>query len=159
MNAKAWVRPVVLAVSCLILGFVGGWSLATIGGDEVALPAANVDVTVEEPAPSTTNVTETEATPPARDAVAIQVLNGTTTDGLAAKTATTIKSLGYTKVAVDTGPSQTGPTTIYYRDNQKLAAEQLAKDMQLTEVQPIAGTPLETSAAASAQVIVLLGAQ
>jgi hypothetical protein len=157
VSGSSWIRPVVLAVSCLILGFVGGWSLATLGGDNVSLPDASVDLTVQEPAPRTTTVETQAEQPPARNTVVVAVLNGTTRSGFAATTAAQLKTLGYTSVSTGNTPGQTGPTVIYYRDAAKLAADQLAKDMRVDTVTPIAGTPLALSAPASAQLIVVLG--
>ena len=157
VTSSSRIRPIVLAVSCLILGFVGGWALATVGGDEVALPDANVDVTVERPAPKTTTVEPTEATPPARGTVGVSVLNGTTRAGLAATTATTLKTLGYTKVAAGNTAAQTGPTVVYYREGARIAADQLAKDLQAETVSPLDGTSLAPSTGADTQLVVVLG--
>lgn len=158
VSSSSPIRPIVLAVSCLILGFVGGWALATVGGDEVALPDANVDVTVEQPAPRTTTVAPKEAAPPARSAVVVKVLNGTSRAGLAATTATTLTGLGYTKVTAGNTTSQTGPTVVYYRKGAKPAADQLAKDLQSETVTPLDGTALAQSAGADTQLVVVLGA-
>lgn len=157
MSGSNWVRPVILAVSCLILGFVGGWSLASVGGDKVSLPDASVDVTVQEPTPRTTTVETRAERAPARGTVAVAVLNGTTRAGLAATTATQLRGLGYTTVTTGNTSAQTGPTIIYYRDAAKLAADQLAKDMQLDTVTPIAGTPLAQSAPSTAELVVVIG--
>jgi hypothetical protein len=141
----------------LILGFVGGWSLANVGGDSVSLPDASVDVTVQEPTPRTTTVETQAERAPSRSTVAVAVLNGTTRAGLAATTATQLKGLGYATVTTGNTPAQTGPTVIYYRETAKLAADQLAKDMQVDTVTPIAGTPLAQSAPSTVQLVVVLG--
>jgi hypothetical protein len=145
----------VLAVSCLVLGFVGGWSLATVGGDDVKLPDANVDVTVEKPAPRTETVAPARGeTPPERAQVTVAVLNGTGTAGLAAQTATQLKELGYAKVTTGNTPARTGPSVVYFRDGAKAAADRLAKDLKLESALPIEGTPLET---AEGQLVLVLG--
>lgn len=145
-----------LAVSCLVLGFVGGWSLATVGGDDVPLPEANVDVTVQEPAPRTQTVAPaTEEAPPERAQVAVAVLNGTSTAGLAADTATELKGLGYAKVTTGNTPTRSGPSVVYFRQDAKLAGDQLAKDLQIASLLPIEGTPLEST---DGQVVLVLGA-
>ena len=152
------VRPVVLAASCLVIGFVGGWALANVGGDGVSLPAANIDVTVEQPAPKTSTVdTPPEATAPERDSLVVSVLNGTTRPGFAATTATSLKGLGYTTVTSGNTPTKDGPTTVYYREGLKAAADQLASDLQTTTVAPIEESPVATSADAATQLIVILG--
>src|SRR5262249_24956310 len=83
---SAWVRPIVLAVSCLILGFVAGWVLHGSSDNTTALPSASVDTTVTQPPPRTTSV-PTEVPPPPRSQVSLLVLNGTGQAGLAARTA------------------------------------------------------------------------
>ena len=148
----------VLAVSCLVLGFVAGFSIASVGGNEVSLPDANVDVTVQEPTPRTTTVETRAERPPARNTVAVSVLNATTRSGLAATTATRLKSLGYATVTTGNTSTQNGPTAIYYREAAKLAADQLARDMQVHTVTPIAGTPIAQTAPSTAQLVVVLGA-
>lgn len=161
MNGSNWIRPVVLAVSCLILGFVGGWSLASMGGDTVKLPDASVDVTVQEPAPRTdtpvaTAEQPTTAAAPDRAGVSVAVLNGSGVTGRAAQTATRLKGVGYSTVATGDAPRRSG-NVVYYRADQKPAADQLASDLQITEVTAIEGSPVATSAPASAQVVVVLG--
>lgn len=158
VSSSNWIRPVVLAVSCLILGFVGGWALASVGGDEIALPDARVDVTVEPPAPKSTTVTPpTDAAPPARSNVVVSVLNGTTRAGLAARTATTLKGLGYRTLTIGTATAKAGPTVVYHRDDAKPAADQLATDLQVDTVTALGGTPFAQSAAPDTQVVVVLG--
>jgi hypothetical protein len=128
-----------------------------MGGDDVSLPDASVDVTVQEPAPRTSTVATQAERAPARNTVVVTVLNGTTRSGFAATTATQLKELGYSSVSTGNTPAQTGPTVIYYREAAKLAADQLAKDIQVDTVTPLAGTPLAQSAPSSAQLVVVLG--
>jgi hypothetical protein len=157
VSSSNWIRPVILAVSCLIIGFVGGWSLSNVGGDSVSLPEANVDVTVQRPAPATTTVAPVDAQVPARDAVVVQVLNGTGRAGLAASTTTRLKGLGYAKVSTGNTSSQSGATVVYFREGSRAAAERLAADLKVATVTAIAGTPLASGASGSAQVVVVLG--
>ncbi len=158
VSSSNWIRPVVLAVSCLILGFVGGWALASVGDDELALPDARVDVTVVDPAPKTTTVAPpAPAEPPARDKVVVSVMNGTTRAGLAASTARTLRGLGYSTVSIGTATARPGPTVVFYREGSRPAAEQLAKDLQVATVTALDGTPYAQSTAAGTQLVVLLG--
>jgi len=157
VNSSNWIRPVILAVSCLIIGFVGGWSLSNVGGDSVSLPEANVDVTVQRPAPATTTVAPVDAQVPGRDVVVVQVLNGTGRAGLAAGTAAQLKGLGYAKVSTGNTSSLSGPTVVYFREGARAAAERLAADMKVATVSAIAATPLASSASGSAQVVLVLG--
>ncbi len=158
MAASNWVRPVVLGASCLVLGFVGGWTLANVGGDTVSLPEANVDVTVEPSAPKTASVAEPVEKTPERGTVSVAVLNGTTTPGRAAQTATQLKELGYTTVATGNIGTQSGPSTVYFVAGAKPGADQLAKDLQLSTVTPIEGTAIAAdSEAAGSKVVLVLG--
>lgn len=83
-----WVRPLVLAVSCLILGFVAGWALR--GGEDspIIIPAAASEptptVTVEtpQPPPETTTDTQTSTDPFGEDTT------GTTATGPSTTTVT-----------------------------------------------------------------------
>ncbi len=158
MPTSHWARPVVLAVSCLILGFVGGWALATVG-DQTTLPDARVDVTVDPPAPKTTTVDpRAAAEPPARGEVTVNVLNGTTQSGLAASTAATLKGLGYTTVATGNASTKTGPSVVYFADGQRPAADQLATDLQIQTVTPLAGSPVAQTAGGGSELVVFIGA-
>jgi len=183
MNGPNWIRPVILAASCLILGFVGGWTLASLGGDTVDLPDASVDVTVTDTTPATdatgttadptdttgtaaTDGTDTQASTgtgtdaaapaPPRDTVAVAVLNGSGVNGKAAETATQLTGLGYANVQTGNAERRTG-SVAYFRPDAKPAADQLASDLQITEVAPIEGSPVASSAPATAQVVVVLG--
>jgi hypothetical protein len=158
MATSNWVRPVVLGASCLVLGFVGGWTAASIGDDTVALPDAKVDVTVEPSAPKTTSVAEPVAKPPERSTVSVAVLNGTTTPGRAAQTAAQLKDRGYTTVATGNTGTVAGPTVVYFRQGAKPGADLLATDLQVTRVSPIEGTSIAADAEATkSQVVVVLG--
>ncbi len=178
MNGSNWIRPVILAVSCLILGFVGGWTLASVGGDTVDLPDASLDVTVgdttaatdgtptgaqtgtgEQPAGTDTGTAtggETPDAPPARDTVNVAVLNGSGVNGKAGETATTLKGLGYTTVQTGNAATRSGDV-VYYRADAKPAADQVAADLRIAEVSPIEGAAIASSAPAAAQVIIVLG--
>lgn len=157
MTSANVVRPLVLAVSCLVLGFVGGWTLATIGGDEVALPEANVDVTVQAPAPKTESIAAPVDDVPGRDAVVVSVLNGTPRAGFAASTAKQLQELGYTNVTPGNTPTRSGPTVVYFRDGSKPAADRLAADLKTQTVTPLEGSPLETGTQPQVQLVVVLG--
>jgi LytR cell envelope-related transcriptional attenuator len=180
-----WVRPVVLAVSCLVLGFVAGWALR--GGDDgaIIIPAApEATITAESPPPAaatteTTGTTATTATtdtappavtvpdpapppPPAlpeASAVTVAVLNGSGVTGLAGETATKLEGVGYTGVTPGNTAGQIGPTIVYYRPGEELAARKVAQDLGFgaAAVRPLTDAVPVTEAPAAAQVIVVLG--
>jgi len=157
------VRPLVLGLSCLILGFVAGWVLHGSGDSQTALPSASVDVTVAQPPPRTTSV-PTEAPPPARSQVSLLVLNGTGQAGLAAKTAARAGGLGYQNVGATNAPAGTFQTTVYFRSGQRTAAAEVARDLgyaaSTLQALPPAGPVRQVvdRAQPGAAVVVLLGA-
>lgn len=181
-GASAWGRPVALAASMLVLGFVGGWILRGDDGPVTVVPAATTTTADQgattateggDTAPATTEAdttgTDTTATapdtttappepPPARDAIALVVLNGTSTAGLAAQNATTAEGLGYTGVETGNAPTQTGPSVVYYRPGEVAAADVVAQDFQVSDVQELpASGPLATAVPSGAQVALVLG--
>lgn len=160
MNGANATRGIILAVSCLVLGFVGGWSVANLGGKTLSLPDANLDVTVAKANPVTSDVdtstgggTSTAAVNP--KAVAVLVLNASGVAGLAGKTRTTLIGKGYTAVTVDNAATVTG-NTIYYADGAQAAATAVGTDLQITRTAPLADSPIAASSG-GAKVVVLLG--
>lgn len=175
-----WVRPVVLAASCLVLGFVAGWALR--GGEEspIVIPQAAAEptqTTREEnppaPPPAATDTTatapqtttEVEPPPPPPPTlpeaatIKVAVLNGSGVTGLAGRTATQIEGLGYSGVTPGNTTGQTGPTIVYYRPEQELAARKVAQDLGygLSQVKELTAAVPAGEAPADAQVIVVLG--
>src|SRR4051794_39213259 len=82
-GGRAWLRPVALVVSCLVIGFIAGWVLRGDDGPATVLappapesagagPASTTGTTTTEPAttapPATTSSTAPQA-PPARDEI------------------------------------------------------------------------------------------
>jgi hypothetical protein len=159
-----WARPVLLAVACIIIGFVIGWFARGDGGG-VVLPTvadavqttatvSSVDTTATFGTTGTTGTTDTTGTTggtisgaPARDQINLVILNGTTTSGLAGTTQTQAESIGYTKVGKGDAP-ETQPTTVaYYRTGEDAAAQQVAADLGAqTEEQLVAGSAIESAA-------------
>jgi hypothetical protein len=165
-DSTEWVRPLILAISCLVLGFVGGW--VARGGEEnpVTLPEAGGEPIVTTPVqPPPPAVTETEPLPPAppplpeRSEVALAVLNGTTQQGLAAQTATRAQGLGYTGATPGNAPAQAGPTVVYFRAGNEQIALRVAQDLGLSsaQVQAFPEDGAFSEAPAGAQVVVVLG--
>jgi len=176
-GGRAWVRPVALVVSCLVIGFVAGWVLRGDDGPVTVLappapdqsgeaPAGTTGGTATAPAqtattPATTPATTAEeppAPPPARSEIDLAVLNGTNVTGQAAQTAAQAESLGYAGVTAGNAPTTTDPSTVYYRQGQQAAAERVATDLEVQSVQalPTSGA-LASAAPAGAQVVLVLG--
>ena len=153
----SWVRPVVLAASCLILGFVGGWVLRGGDDDPIVLPAAGVTT------PSATTGPHREPTPPPQplpepSGIRLAVLNGSGVSGLAGRTAAQAQGLGYPEVAVGNAPPRSGPSVVYFRPGARPAAQRAARDLGISRVLALPDdAALAAEAPADAQVILVLG--
>ncbi len=176
-GAASWGRPVVLAVSMLVLGFVGGWILRGDDGPVTVVPPATTTADAasgatttaggdgdsgESTAPTSTTPTAPATTappaPPARDTIELAILNATGTAGLAAQNQATAEGLGYTGVEVGNAPTQTGPSIVYFRAGDEAAADRVAEDFQVSGVLSLPDTgPLAAAAPGGAQVVLVLG--
>lgn len=185
-GGRAWVRPVLLVVSCLIIGFIGGWILRGDDGPVTVLAPTPEGDQSEVPvittgggggggtattgtsttgtsgggatAPTTTTAPEEPAPPPDRADITIAVLNGTSTTGLAAQTAGEAEGLGYVGVTAGNAPTSTSPTIVYFRPGQRAAAQRVARDLQVGAVQQLpASGALADAAPDGAEVVVVLG--
>jgi hypothetical protein len=173
-DRDGWLRPIVLGVSCLVIGFVFGWVVRG-GGDgssslvdrpppteTVTTPATSTQTTPASTAPSDTTPTGTAPTtplPPDRSTVRLAVLNGTGVTGLAGRTATSAEGLGYVNVTSGNAPAQTGPSVVYYRPGSREAALQAAQDLDVAggaSPLPASGS-LAEAAPPDADVIAVLG--
>lgn len=192
-GGRAWVRPVLLVVSCLVIGFIGGWILRgddgpvtvlapTPEGDQSEVPVittgggggggtATTGRTTTgtattgtgtsgggATAPTTTTAPQEPAAPPDRADIALAVLNGTSTTGLAARTAGEAEGLGYVGVTTGNAPTSTSPTIVYFRPGQRAAAQRVARDLQVSAVQQLPSSgALSDAAPDGAEVVVVLG--
>jgi hypothetical protein len=113
--------------------------------------------TVTAPA-TTTAAEEPTAPPPDRADIALAVLNGTSTTGLAAQTAGEAEGLGYVGVTAGNAPTSTSPTIVYFRPGQRAAAQRVARDLQVGAVQQLPATgALANAAPDQAEVVLVLG--
>jgi hypothetical protein len=172
---------VALVLSCLVIGFVGGWILRGDDGPVTVLAPTPEGEQAEVPvittgdggtgtattgtgtsggtatAPATT-AAEEPAAPPDRADIALAVLNGTNTSGLAAQTAGEAEGLGYVGVTAGNAPTSTSPTIVYFRDGQRAAAQRVARDLQVGAVQQLpASGALADAAPDEAEVVLVLG--
>jgi hypothetical protein len=171
-GTNAWARPVLLAVSCIVIGFVIGWfargdgggltlppvgqaieTTATVAPTDTTATSAAIDTMGTTATVDTTGATGTTGTTgstisgaPARDQIKLVVLNGTATKGLAAKTQAQAQAIGYVNVGKGNAAAQ--PTTIaYYRTGQDAAAKQVAADLGAqSEDALVAGSTIESAA-------------
>jgi hypothetical protein len=169
-GARAWLRPLLLVISCLIIGFVAGWVRRGDDGPATVLAPAAPEPAGEAPAttggtttaPATTAPATTApqepAAPPARDQIRLAVLNATDIQGAAGRAADEAESLGYTGVTAGNAPTTTDPDTVYYRAGQEAAADRVAADLQVDRVAALpASGALAAAVPAEAQVIVVIG--
>ncbi len=183
-GVNQWARPVLLAVACIVIGFVVGWFARGDGGG-VVLPTVADAVQTTATAPqvdtlgtsttfdttgttATTDTTGTTGTTgstvtgaPARDQINLVVLNGTDTSGLAANTQSQAESIGYRNVGIGGAP-ETQPTTVaYYRTGEDAAAKQVAADLGAQTEEPLTtGSGIESAAVAvqpDVDVVLVLG--
>jgi len=157
----AWWRPLALALSCLVIGFVLGW--AVFGGDEpgTLAPAAPGGAQAVDTSPRGTTVDAQDEPPgpPPRSEVQVAVLNGTDVDGLAARTAGEAEALGYADVIAGNAPTTAGPSTVYFRPGERPSAERLARDLDVAGVEPLPGDGgIAAAVPAGAAVALVLGA-
>jgi hypothetical protein len=166
-----WLRPVALILACLVLGFVGGWILRGDDGTVTVLDAgapapdttaaATDGETPTAPTATTAPATTAETPPPARSEIALVVLNGTDTAGLAAATAAEAESVGYTGVTTGNAPTSTDPSTAYHATGQEDAAGRVARDLRIDAIAPLpaSGAIADAARAAdpAADVVVVLG--
>ena len=85
------------------------------------------------------------------------VLNGTTTTGLAARTAEQLQQHGYSKAGALTGqpPGANQVTSVQYTSGHSADAQNVARALGVSQAQPIEGTV--ASLAPSATVVVIVG--
>jgi hypothetical protein len=169
-GARAWLRPLLLVISCLVIGFVAGWVLRGDDGPATVLAPAAPEPAGEAPAttggtttaPATTapatTAPEEPAAPPARDQIRLAVLNATDIQGAAGRVADEAESLGYTGVTAGNAPTTTDPDTVYYRAGQEAAADRVAADLQVDQVTALpASGALAAAVPGEAQVVLVIG--
>jgi LytR cell envelope-related transcriptional attenuator len=169
-GGRAWVRPVALVISCLVIGFVAGWILRGDDGPATVLappapepagegPAVTAGGTTTAPATTAPDATTAEEAPaPPRDQIRLAVLNATDITGAAGAAADEAESLGYSGVTAGNAPTTTDPDTVYYREGQQAAAERVAADLQIAEVAALPATgALASATPPDAQVVLVIG--
>jgi hypothetical protein len=128
----------------------------------------------DKPTPVPPNTTETPAPAGASDGVngpakadtEVVILNGTTTNGLAAEAKTSLTQNGYTadKIPTDTGPNQaTQQSTVYYASNRRRQALLVGRVLKIDRIQAVdkaTQTLADNSSdpAVTTDVVVVLGA-
>lgn len=149
------------AVACVVAGFLVGWFVRGDGGTAAVLPPVAAPTTPSGGGTTTTQTTATPAAPelPKPADIKVAVLNGTTIAGFAATTAGRARTLGYPAPTAGNTPTTSTPTTVYFREGKRPAAQRVAKDLGFTSIKalPTSG-PVATSAPAGADVVIVLGA-
>lgn len=143
-----------LGLAGVLAVVAGAFALTTLGDDDPATTPTVIDAGSPTPAPTAT-ATADAAT--ARQDTTVAVLNGTTTDGLAARLVDRLTAAGYQE-----GPrgnyadQQRASSVVYYRDGAADSARGVASVLEISEVAPIdaqtAAQPI-----GDAQVVVVAG--
>jgi hypothetical protein len=119
----------VLGVAAVVITQIGG------SNDKPATTAPNT--TQPSSANSTVTGSAGATAGPARADTEVVILNGTTTDGLAAKAKSSLTAAGYStdKIPTDTGPNQaTQQSTVYYAPNRRRQALSVARVLKIDRV-------------------------
>jgi hypothetical protein len=127
------------------------------GGGSKATPTATQSSPAGEVKPSSSHTTaQVKASNPAE--IAVVVLNGTSTAGLAHHLAGDLQQSGYTRAESSAGvpPGTHATTVVEYAHGHRAVAQAVAKTLDVNQVQAIEGTT--ASLAGSATVVVLAGA-
>jgi len=151
---KGWPWVVGALVIGVIAGGAAGW---IVRGHRTTTTTVTERAAVTAPSPATHARQAAAARRSARARVHLVVLNGTNITGLAARTATRARRLGYRTITVGNGPRVAGTTQIYFRDTSRATAEHVASDLRgATPRRLPAGSPL-IAQAPRGRVYVLLG--
>ncbi|HEX2702823.1 MAG TPA: LytR C-terminal domain-containing protein, partial [Solirubrobacteraceae bacterium] len=102
--------------------------------------------------------------PVARSSITVAVLNGTTTAGLAGALSAKLVGDGFVKGAIADATSQTAATTtVGYTKGNKVAAEEVARQLRISRASVVPVTSTNDATASSAgphpQVVVTIGVQ
>ena len=86
------------------------------------------------------------------------MLNGTETQGLAHRVASSLQQSGYSQAAAQSGqpPGNGQVTVVEYAEGDRAAAEAVARSLSVTQVQPM--EVAVSNLANSAKVVVIVGA-
>ncbi|MDX6646975.1 MAG: LytR cell envelope-related transcriptional attenuator [Miltoncostaeaceae bacterium] len=152
----SWLVPAAFLAVGLGVGFGLGWVLH--GGSGSTVGAGGTTTTT---APSTTATTAQPPVPSGPEAlrarVRLVILNGTDITGLAGRTETRARRLGYRNVETGNGPRVPGRSETYYRSGALPAARIVARDFGTSAPQLLpTGSPLRAQAPRGT-VFVLLG--
>jgi LytR cell envelope-related transcriptional attenuator len=152
----SWLVPAAFLVVGLGVGFGLGWVLHG-GSSSPAEPGGTTTTT----APSSTATTPQPTAPSGPEAlrarVRLVILNGTDITGLAARTETRARRLGYRRVETGNGPRVPGRSETYYRSGALPAALVVARDFGTSAPKLLPnGSPLRAQAPRGT-VFVLLG--
>jgi hypothetical protein len=156
---------IAVGLACLVGGFLVGWFTRGDGGGASVIPPAaagqaqpGAGTTGTTPGTTSTAAAVTPPAPPARSAIPIVVLNGTAIAGFAAQTADRAQALGYPSPSAGNVANQRGPTVVYFRGQNRAAAQRVAKDLGFTAIRPLpASGPIADAAPGGARVVVVLG--
>jgi hypothetical protein len=150
-------RGVIVVVVAAFIGFIlllkGG------GGAAEGAPTADLPTVTATPTTVTPTTVATPVTTVAPAQLHVVVANGTSTKGLAARTATNLKARGYTATTTTDASQQAGTSQVYFVAGSETDAKAVAQALGLpsARVAPMPTPPPVTSLGTN-KVLVLLGA-
>jgi hypothetical protein len=154
-----WILVCALAVLVLAGGAYGAIKYLT-GKDSEPPAASNGNGTAAAPAAGNGTTASKKKKEPTgvsadvRAATNVSVLNGTGSNGLAAKVQQQLVSAGYKEGLRDN--AQGGPTTVvYFQEGSRAAARDVARRLRTSVVKPI--DPQTLAAGGTAKIVVILG--
>jgi hypothetical protein len=163
-------RPWLLPLTVVLLGLLAGIAIAgrptTVANTVMpaqpaattsVAPTAGVTTSTLAAATTSTGPTTTAAPDIDRESLRVVTANGTSTLGLAGRTADQLLELGYTQVVATDTLNEAAVTTIYYRPGFAAAAAQLATDLGLAPTATAALTEPASKADDDGDLIAVLG--
>jgi hypothetical protein len=157
-SIAVWILVCALAVVLLAGGAYGAIKYFT--GKDDNPPAASTSGTSTAPtsgngaAQGKKKKEPTGVSADVRAATNVSVLNGTGSNGLAAKIQQQLVAAGYKEGLRDN--AQGGPTTVvYYQEGSRAAARDVARRLRTSDVKPI--DPQTLAAGGTAKIVVILG--
>jgi hypothetical protein len=148
----------VLAVIVLAGGAYGAvkWATTRDDQDPVAAGSGTPSASTGGTAGGTANRPAEETPAPVRrNSITVAVLNGTGVAGLAARELEQVERLGYTTGAKDNAGVSRSASIVLYPSGKRRSAQLVAKDLKISDVQPIDGAT--ASRAGDADVVVIVG--
>jgi LytR cell envelope-related transcriptional attenuator len=136
---RSHMRGILIGVAAgVVVLVVAVLAITQLGGSDKPTPVQ--PNTTETPQDASTTGASSTGSGPAKADTEVVILNGTTTDGLAAQAKTTLTQNGYSadKIPTDTGPNQaTQQSTVYYATDRRRQALLVGRALKIDRIQAI----------------------